>query len=196
MKKNILIIGAGINQVPIIEKAKKQGYCVHVVSPYDTDVGVKLADKVLSCNIFDMDCIVEYAKANGIDGVLTDLSDICTPTTAYVAEKLGLPGYGYENALCFTDKSKMREVFQKIGLPVAKNEKTSTLEQALLSGESIGYPVVIKPVDSFSSRGVYIIHNLEELKLRYPDSIKFSRSGIVIVEKYISGPQYFSQGYV
>ncbi len=196
MSKTILIIGAGVNQVPLITKAKYMGYYVIVVTPYDTDPGVTIADELFLCNIFEKNSIVEFANARKIDGVLTDLSDICTPIAAYVAEKLGLPGYGFENSLCFTDKSKMRDVFKKIGLPVVENEKTNNIDQALKVAIKIGFPVVIKPIDSYSSRGVYIIHNIDELHLRYGKSLENSKSKIVIVEKYISGPQYFSQGYV
>lgn len=194
--KKLLIIGAGNNQVSLIKKAKEMGAWVIVVSPYQTDPGVALADEYFSCDIFSKDVIVEYARKKEVSGVLTDLSDICTPIAAVVAEKLGLPGFGYQNALCFTNKYKMREVFQKLGLPVAKNEQTKNLKQAQLASMKIGYPVVIKPTDSFSSRGVYIIHNEDDLKLRYSESLKCSKSKTVIVEKYISGEQYFSQGYV
>lgn len=132
MKKNnsILIIGAGRNQVPIIQTAKNLGYRVIVVSPSGDYPGIQMADEVLYEDVLNKDAIVEFAKNRGIGGVLTDQSDFCTPTVAYIAEKLGLPGYGYHNALCFTNKALMRDVYREVGLPIIPWPLVASTSQA------------------------------------------------------------------
>jgi len=196
MRRKLLIIGAGINQLPIIRTAVSLGYHVTVVTPQGDYPGIAVADEVFYEDIFNKDSILSYAVSNGIEGVISDQSDIIAPTVAYVAEKMGLPGFGYHNALCFTNKSLMREVYRETGLPIAPNKKTDTYEEALSAAGEIGYPLVIKPEDSFSSRGVLAVFSPEDLSSRYPLAKKESRSGRVIVEKLIEGPQYFCQGFV
>ncbi len=194
--KKILIIGAGINQLPIIQTAKKLGYYVIAVSAKGDYPGFKVADEAAYIDIFDVDAIIQLAKRKKIDGVLSDQSDMIAPIVAQVAETLHLPTWGYQNALDFTDKSRMRAMYQRLGLPVPKSVTTTSLEEAILAAEDINYPLVIKPADAFASRGVFIIYNATELQDLYVQSQDCSRLKNVIVEQYISGPQYFCQGFV
>ena len=195
-KETLMIIGAGVNQLPLIQTAKAAGYRLIVVGPAGDYPGFEYADEVFHEDIFHKDAIVDYARQRGIDGVISDQSDMIAPTVAYVAEKLGLPGFGYHNALCFTNKELMRETYVKAGIPVAPNRRALTAEEALAAAEAIGYPVIIKPQDSFSSRGVIRVNSAEEMRAKFDFAMSASRSGQVLVEKFLKGPQYFSQGFV
>ena len=195
-QKKILIIGAGINQLPVIQTAKELGYYVIAMSCKGNYPGFDVADEAVYMDVFDLPNIIEFARASQIDGVLSDQSDMIAPIVAQVAETLGLPTWGYENALDFTDKSRMRALYQRLGLPVPLNRATTIVEEAIDFAQETDYPIVIKPADSFASRGVFIIYNEQELKELYPQSYDCSRAKKVIVEQYISGPQYFCQGFV
>ena len=195
-KKKILIIGAGINQLPIIQIAKDFGYYVITVSVKGQYPGFDVADEFAYIDIFDVEAIIKFAKQKGIDGVLSDQSDMIAPVVAQVAEALHLPTWGYQNALDFTDKARMRELYKRLGLPVPLSAATTTLQEAIDAANTIHYPIVIKPADAFASRGVFIIYDEKELRELYASSQDCSRSKNVIVEQYISGPQYFCQGLV
>lgn len=195
-QKKILIIGAGINQMPVIQTAKDLGYYVLTVSCKGDFPGFKVADEYAEIDIFDIQGIINYAKQKHVDGVLSDQSDMIAPIVAQVAEALNLPTWGYQNALDFTDKSRMRALYKKLGLPVPSSKTTQIVEDAINFATTIGYPVVIKPADAFASRGVFIVYDEIELQQLYQQSQECSRLGVVVVEQYISGPQYFCQGFV
>lgn len=195
-KEKILIIGAGINQLAIIKKAKNLNYYVIVVTPFNNDPGIDIADEVIFEDIFNKEKIYNLVKNMNVCGVISDLSDIITPTVAYLAERLGLPTFGYNNSLYFTNKAKTKEVLRKLNLSSIPNKNTKDINVAIEFANKIKYPIVIKPVDSYSSRGVYKIYNELELKSKFYLAQEVSRAGEVIVEKYINGPQYFSQGFV
>jgi biotin carboxylase len=55
---------------------------------------------------------------------------------------------------------------------------------------SLSWPLVVKPVDNMGSRGCRRVDNLEELKAAVSDALRFSRSGRVIVEEYMEGPEF------
>ena len=103
-QEKILIIGAGINQMPIIQAAHDLGYYVITVSCAGDYPGFKIADEYAYYDIFAVDDIIVFAKEKGVQGVLSDQSDMIAPIVAKVAEALDLPTWGYENALDFTDK--------------------------------------------------------------------------------------------
>jgi len=196
-KNSILIIGAGVNQLPIISVAKQLGYHVIAVSPKGNYPGLIIADEVLNEDIFNKEEILKFAKSRpDIGGVLSDQSDIAVPIVAYLAENLGLPGIGYNNSFYFTDKAKMRELLVELNLPIAENYTVTTIEEVKEKISIIGFPVVLKPTDAFASRGVIKIDDFDTLEEKYHFAKSASRSGLLVVEKYIQGPQYFSQGFV
>lgn len=196
MAEKLLVIGAGLGQVHIIETAKKLGYHVTVVSIPGEYPGFQLADEILYEDIFNTDAIIAYAKEKGIQGVLSDQSDMAALLVGRVAEALGLPTWGEETARQFTDKVRMRAVFEELGLPVPAYFHATSLSEAKDGLVRIGYPVVIKPTDAFASRGVFKIFNEDELTDCFPRSLEASRSKNIIVEQFLEGEQYFCQGFV
>lgn len=195
-RERILIIGAGPGQLSIIKIAKDLGYYVFVVSVKGNYPGFAYADEFEYIDIFDVDAIIEYARKNKIQGVLSDQSDMAAPIVARVAEALGLPTWGYETALNFTDKVRMRKVFEELGLPVPSYFHATTLQEAKDGIRNIGYPVVIKPTDAFASRGVFKVYDEQDLIELFPKSLAASRSKNIIVEQFLKGSQYFCQGFV
>ena len=196
--KYLLVIGAGENQVPIIRTAKSLGCYVYVVTIFGDYPGIYIADEWIERDIFDKEGIVSiFADGNKpIDGVISDQSDMAAPIVAFIAEKLNLPTWGYKNSLFFTDKDLMRELLEHIGLPVPKYKKVVSSEDAIKVASKIGYPIVIKPTNSFSSRGITKVRKEEDIANAYELAFENSRTHEVVLEKYISGKQFFSQGFV
>lgn len=196
MTEKLLVIGAGPGQMHIIKAAKKLGYHVTVVSVPGDYPGFKIADEIFYEDIFNTDSIIAYAKEHGIQGVVSDQSDMAAPLVGKVADALGLPSWGEETAKKFTDKVCMRAVFEELGLPVPAYFHAVTLQEAQEGIAKIGYPVVIKPTDAFASRGVFKVYNENELVEYFPRSLEASRSKNIIVEQFLQGDQYFCQGFV
>ena len=196
--KHLLVIGAGKNQLPIIEAAKKLGCYVYVVTVAGDYPGISVADEWIEKSIFDKDEIVDLFRdgKRPIDGVVSDQSDMAAPIVAYVAERLGLPTWGYQNACVFSDKALMREMMEKIGLPVPEYQKVDSSEEARVAAKDIGYPVVVKPTNSFSSRGIKRVDRESNIEEAYRLAYDSSRTHEVVVERYIAGRQYFSQGFI
>ena len=51
--KKIMILGAGVYQVPIIQKAKEKGLYTIAVSPRGNYPGLKIADKTYDLDVRD-----------------------------------------------------------------------------------------------------------------------------------------------
>ena len=67
MSKKVLVIGAGVNQCPVIKIAKDFGYYVISVTPKGNYPGMALSDEVFDCDIFDKERVLEFAKGKGYD---------------------------------------------------------------------------------------------------------------------------------
>ena len=92
MKKKLLILGAGIYQVPLIETAKRMGLETIVASIPGNYPGFALADKVVYENTVDKEAMLALAKAEQVAGVCVCGTDVCVPAQGYVCDQLGLKG--------------------------------------------------------------------------------------------------------
>lgn len=188
--QKLLILGAGPFQLPLINKAKELGVYVVVIAPHDRYPGIKVADKAYFHDAKVEEYVYEVAKKENVDGVISDQGEIFVRAVAYAAEKMGLPGNGYETALLFTNKYKMRERSRELGLPTIESMEVKTLEEAISAFKKLKSSAIIKPVDSSNSRGIYKISNEEELIKYFDESMEYSMGGELILEEFIEGPQF------
>lgn len=194
MTNTILILGANTLQLPLIIKANELKYDTLVVSPDTTEPGHDIATFSEKCDVTNEEGVLELARKYDVCGIITDQTDLPVRTMAYVANKMNLPGNDYETACIFTDKYLMREKCKEIGVKTVRYKRCYTLEDAIEFYLSINQDVILKPVDNQGSKGVGKVSSLEELKLKFPDAIKYSRSGGVLVEEFITGREFLVEG--
>ncbi len=84
------------------------------------------------------------------------------------------------------DKELTNRVLQDLGLPVPEQKEVFSAERAVSAARSIGYPVVVKPVDGNHGRGVSIgLTTDEQVVTAFHVAQEHSRG--VLVESYITG---------
>ena len=121
--KKIMILGAGIYQVPLIKTAKRLGLYTIVVSIPGNYPGFALADKVYYENTVDDEKILEIAKEEQIDGIITTGTDVCVITIGKVCDAMGLSGLSYEAAQIAVDKMLMKTKYEEYGVRTARFRK-------------------------------------------------------------------------
>ncbi len=188
--EKLLVLGAGSFQLPLIKKAQEMGVYVIAITPDGDYPGIKVADKVYFHDATDEEYVLEVARKEDVDGVISDQGEIFVRAIAYAAEKMGLPGNGYETALLYTNKYKMRERALELGLPTIESKKVRTIEEALLEFRKLNGIAIIKPVDGWSSRGISKIPDEKELLSKFGEAMEYSGGGEVIIERFIEGPQF------
>ena len=188
--EKIIILGAGPYQLHLIERAKELGNYVITITPEGDYPGIKVADKTYYHDAKDEEYALWVAREENVNGIISDQGDIFVRPVAYVAENMGLPGNGYETAKLYTNKYMMRRKSQELGLATIESRLVRTLDEAKLAYEELGGETIIKPVDASSSRGVSKVFSMEDLIAAWDEAKEVSRSGDVIIEQYINGPQY------
>ena len=192
-KKNILIIGAGDFQRPLVQRASLS-YNVLLAAPVVSDVFKPYIADALLIDVRDKEGILAYAREKSICGVITDQTDIAVRSVAYVAENLGLPGIGYETGCLFTDKSLMRKRMAELGIKLLPNRTVSSFDEALAYYREIGGNVIIKPLDTQGSRGVQICRSEEELEAKYAEAARWSSNHNVLIERFATGREFLVEG--
>jgi len=194
-KEKLMIIGAGKFQVPIIEQAKMMGFETIVISIGGNYPGFSVADQFYEVDVREKETILEIAKKEAIRGVVTDQTDWPVPTVAYVAEKMGLPGIGYECALKITNKLKCREHCRKMGFPIPAFHQAVNFGEATEAAKEIGFPLVLKPSDSTAARGVIKVNDFDQLAYRFQEALAYSATGVVLLEEFFSGKKLELMGF-
>ena len=190
-----LVLAGGFPQIALIEKLKSRGIFCILADYYENPVAKPFADAFYRESTLDVEKIKEIAKNEKVDFIITACTDQALLTVAKVSEELGLPCYiDYKTALNVTNKQFMKKVFVKDNIPTAKAVVMGSLEEEKLEG--LKYPLIVKPVDCNSSKGVKKVLNLEELKPAFLDAVNFSRTDTAIIEEYIEGEELSADIYV
>ena len=191
-----MILGAGIYQVPLIRTARRMGLYTIVVSIPGDYPGFALADKIYELNTRDKEAILEVAEKEQIDGICTSGTDVAVSTIGYVCEKMHLSGIPYEAAEILTDKAKMKDAFRQGGVSAADGMRVRSAEEAQKAAEQLGYPVVIKRVDSSGSRGITVVVHSGQIEEAYENARNGSARDYVLVEKFLRGTEIGVDGFV
>ena len=192
----VLVIPGSASQIPLIKKLKKDDYEVVCVNPDTEALGIQLADYRVEGDILDKDNCARVGKCYGVKAVVSDECDIAMPVVAYLGEKLGLSTLTGKDAELYTDKTKMRSFCQENGFACPEFQACHTVEEAVHFWRAHGFKkMIIKPIDSNSSRGVFTVCSEEELKSKFSESMSFSRKEkIVLCERYIEGVEFTVDG--
>lgn len=189
------LLGGGQWQVATAALAKELGYRLLISDPNEERPAYVYADIIERVDITDREATLGVAARHRIDGIVCDTTDVGVPTMAYVAEALGLPGIGLEVARNFTDKLRMRQVSSAAGVPnppffgVRSNSDFDTAVEAL------GFPMVVKPTDAQSSRGVHVVRTRDEAAAAFDDARKYTRNGQLIAEGFLDGTEVTVEGF-
>lgn len=191
MTRPILILGAGIYQVPLITKAKKFGLRTIVVSRAGEYPGIRLADKFYEIDTTDIQSCLRIAKNENIATVLTAGSDVCVPTMAEINAHLSLRGVTPRIANIMSNKHHFRK-FQSehnITHPTFFIHVTYEDTYKRLIDENKAF--MVKPADSSGSRGISQVYkpSLAALKNYISSASNASRTNTVCVEEFIKGTE-------
>ena len=187
--KKLLVIGAGVFQIPAIKKAKELGCFVIATDGNASAPGFLYADVQAVLDVKDVEGNLRVARQYGIDGVISIVAELGVRTVADVASALNLPGLKPEVARILTNKFLMREVFAQEGLPSPLYKKIGSVEEASAASKIVGFPLVIKPVDSSGSRGVSKVDQEDDLVKAFTWAKEYSQSGDVIIESFVDGEE-------
>ncbi len=194
--KKLMIMGAGIYQVPLILKAKEMGIYTIAVSIPGNYPGFALADQVCYENTVDYERILEVAKREKIDGIVTAGTDVAVITIGKVCDELGLPGLSFEAAQIASNKILMKKKYEEYGVRTARFREVSFADNLYEKTEGLEFPLIFKAVDSSGSRGIIRVNSREEFEAAREIVRASSRTDFFIVEEFIEGEEFGAQAFV
>lgn len=184
--KKVLILGANPETVSLIKKARQMGIYT-IVTDYDPHAYAKhYADQAENINAVDVEALVALCKRDKVDGVLVGVAEALLPAYCEICNRLNLPCYSTIDIFeMMVRKDLFKQKCREYGVPTIQ-------EYDINSADAIHYPVIVKPVDSCSSKGIRICNNREELATAISYALEYSKSETYIIEEYMTGDEVIS----
>ena len=193
--KRLLILG-GTSGKDIVAQAKRMGVYTIVADLEDVNAAKRIADEGVVISTTDTDSLVSLIKEKHIDGVFSGPSEFNIQQVMKVCHVAGLPFYATKEQwdIC-QNKASFKDLCRKYDVPVVPEYK---LSPDLLTEElaQVKFPVVVKPVDACSSKGLSVCFDESQLREAIPLAISVSETGRFIVEKCITSDYGFGCRYI
>lgn len=192
--KKLLVLAAGILQIPIIKRARELGYYVIAADGDSNAVGLKYANKPICANIVSEEEMLAIACKEQIDGVIHPCSEVSMTVMGRINDELGLAGVTRQQALTATNKHLMRKAFEKANAPSPKSILVESAEDAWVHFHNdFGDYAILKPSRNSGSRGIAKIEkgiSKENFIKLYEIALYQSRDNSVLMEQFIEGPEF------
>ena len=108
---------------------------------------------------------------------------------AQVRAAIGIEGLGVEAARNFRDKSRMKDVLRRAGVPCARHGLASDADSALRVAAEIGYPLVAKPPAGAGARNTMRVDHEAGLR-EYLALLPPSPSRPLLLEEFVIGEEH------
>ncbi len=187
----MLIAGGAYADIPLIQAAQNLGYHVITSGNRPEDFGHRYSDEYHSADYSDPDAILDLAKRLNISAISSCCNDFSALSTAYAAEKLGLPGHDpYKISLIIHHKDKYRKFARENGIPTPMAMGFTDKDAALAKIAVMPFPVIIKPVDRTGGKGVSVINNIAEAGPAIDACLAVSKARRFVVEEFVVGTRH------
>lgn len=188
--KRLLFIGANGNIYHAVQRAKELGIYTIVTDYFTDSPAKKIADKAYLVSTADTDALLDICKKERVDGVFTGYSELNLTFTERLCKRGGYPFYATKEQIeTLTNKDKFKAACISCGVPSVPGYSVSELPTAE-EIEKIAFPVIVKPVDSYSGKGITICKDAKSLPKAIAVAIAASQSGKYLVEKYMADADY------
>ncbi len=166
--------------IDIVAVAKEMGIYTVVADRDPSSPAKRFADMAVDISTDKVDELESFCRKEHVDGVFTGFEDFNIHIACELCARLELPFYATREQLeCITNKHNFKEKCREYGVPVVEQY---SLEMAIKEGK---YPYIIKPTDSYGSRGITVCRSREELERGIERAMASSSSKTAIIERFI-----------
>lgn len=177
----VLLVDTNFSSGPIYAELVSMGHEVHVVGNNPNDYLAKISSNYWNLNYADTDALATLVDENRFDFLVPGCTDLSYISCVAISRGR-FPGLDQVNACeAIFNKGKFRLLADRLGLPVPK-----ILASDLIPPQ---WPIIVKPVDSFSGKGITVLHEKESRALEDAKKVArdLSRTGEYLIEEFVEG---------
>lgn len=170
----VLVLGAIEPFCDLVRDIKKKGFIPVVCDYYKNAPAKGMVEDFYDVSTMDAKALTEIGMRHGVRGVITAFSDRNLQPGLEVAQNLGLPTfYTQEIIRKLTDKIQMKVHLREHGFPILPYK---VLDVCFDDSEldAFTFPVIMKPIDAYGSKGIFVCQSAEEVRENFQKTIKES----------------------
>lgn len=177
----VLLVDTNFSSTPIYKALNELGHEVHVVGANPNDCLARLCKNYWNINYSDTDALGDLIDREGFEFIIPGSTDRSYASCSIVSSTRNFPGIATpEEDQVLNDKEKFRALAQKLQLRVPQVQD---------SDNKLRWPLIVKPVDSFSGNGVTVLAEKDPNGLE--EAIEKARlasaKGRYLIEDFVSG---------
>lgn len=190
----VLVVGSGGREHAVIRKLKENPEITEIFA-LPGNGGIALDAECVPIGAKDIASIVTFAVSNEIDYAVVTPDDPLVLGCVDALEEAGIPCFGPRSEAAIIEGSKVfsKNLMKKYGIPTARYEVFSDMDEALRYLETAPVPTVIKADGLALGKGVLIAKTREEAFSAVREMMqekKFGRSGEnIVIEEFLEGPE-------
>ncbi len=196
MEERLLVLGASIDFVELVKKSKDRGYYTVVCDGIVGAPAKKFADKYYDVDVRKTDSIINICKKEGITGIIGSYSEVLIENITIIASCLKLKWYlNKDNIEIYREKNVQKKILAELGIDVPRGKK---LQEGFGDEELDGFifPVVIKPLNGYGSRGIFVVDSIEEIRMYFEKVTFRSPTKEIYVEEFCEGHEHNVHAWV
>lgn len=184
----VVILGGVRPHAELADYLRSEGFRTVLIDYLPNPIAKDHVDIHYQESTLDVAVVEEICRKENARYIMDLCTDRAIPVGAYVAERLGIDHpYTYETSLIVTNKNKMKAWMKSIGVPTSDFRMVLSVDD--IQGETLRYPLVVKPSDASGSIGITKVDQPQELRVAVEKALSFSRNQQAIVEEFVQGPE-------
>jgi biotin carboxylase len=181
----VLLLDTNVASAPLHRYLTGAGFEVHVVGRNPDDFLAKATANYVNLDYSDVEATQALVERLGVRFIVPGCNDLSYQTCAEISARRPFPGIDPLDAVrTLMNKREFRRYAAQRDLPAPRE-----IEEGLTVA---GRPVIVKPVDAYSGRGVTALKSpsLDQIQAATALAKRYSASGECIIEEFVEGQLY------
>ncbi|WP_077617759.1 carbamoyl-phosphate synthase large subunit [Bacillus sinesaloumensis] len=202
-RKSVIVLGSGpirIGQgvefdyatVHSVWAIKQAGYESIIINnnPETVSTDFSISDKLYfePLTIEDVMHIVDLEQPEGVVVQFGGQTAI-NLASALVERGVKILGTSLEDLDRAENRDKFEQTVISLGIPQPKGKTATSVKEAVVIAESIGYPVLVRPSYVLGGRAMEIVYQTEELLHYMENAVKINPEHPVLIDRYLTGKE-------
>lgn len=186
MTKNVLILGAGVYHIPLVQRIQKLGHKAWATSYLTNDPALALADVGKNISSTQLEALEACIEEDKIDAILTTASDWNTFSQAELNARFGFKGVRPLQVNTVSEKFGFNLLLKKLALPHVSTQEVVLSAPLFENYKKLGKHI-FKPLKGSGSADVFTTDNV------FPKTLEGQR---FLAQEYIKGQELGAQALV
>ena len=189
--KRLLLVDTSFSAKPIYDYLVSTGDEIFVVGGNPNDALAKTVENYIHHDYSDIDGLTQIIEDYGFNAIVPGGNDLSYRVCSLINERLGLCHIDNpETEQVLNDKAKFRRFALEHGLNVPQLLDPADAADKL--------PVIVKPTDSFSGKGITVVRDggREALDQAVSTARESSKSDQIVIEEFVQGQLYSHSAFI